>query len=261
MNTKPLAIEVKGLTVSYERKIALSNIYLDIESEYIYGVIGPNGAGKSTLFKAILGLIEPDTGVIKIQGSSIDDKKIEMAYIPQKNEIDWDFPATVMDIVLMGRYPYKKLFQRLSRFDRELAIEALKNVGIEELANRQIGALSGGQQQRTFIARALCQDADIMLFDEPFVGVDITTEHKIVEIMQSLASKGKTLLVVHHDLSTAQEYFDRTILINQRLVAFGSTNEVFSSENIAKAYGGQLTILQKTGLLEKHKKNPYKRTP
>ena len=249
----PLAIQVKGLTVSYEKKIALKNIHLDIQSEFIYGVIGPNGAGKSTLFKAILGLIEPDAGMVFIEGKPIEDKKKEVAYIPQKNDIDWDFPATVFDIVLMGRYPHKKLLQRINKHDRQLALEALDAVGISHLKNRQIGELSGGQQQRTFIARALCQDAGIMLLDEPFVGVDITTEEKIVEIMHKLADDGKTLLVVHHDLSTVSEYFDKTILLNQRLVAFGATDEVFTQENISRAYGGQLTILQKTGLLQKLK--------
>jgi ABC-type Mn2+/Zn2+ transport system ATPase subunit len=249
----PLAIQVKGLTVSYEKKIALKNIHLDIQPEYIYGVVGPNGAGKSTLFKAILGLIEPDAGTILVEGKPINEKKKEVAYIPQKNDIDWDFPATVFDIVLMGRYPHKRLFQRLNKYDSQLTLEALEAVGISHLKNRQIGELSGGQQQRTFIARALCQDAKIMLLDEPFVGVDITTEEKIVEIMHKLASEGKTLLVVHHDLSTVSEYFHKTILLNQRLVAFGNTEEVFTQSNISRAYGGQLTILQKTGLLQKPK--------
>ncbi len=239
------SISIKGLSVSYDKKIVLTNIFLDIEPGNVYGVIGPNGAGKSTLFKAILGLVETNAGQVRVNGQPIESQRENIAYVPQKDEVDWQFPATVMDIVLMGRYPHKKLFQRLSKQDEELAVIALRQTGIEYLKNRQIGELSGGQQQRVFLARALCQGAGIFLLDEPFAGVDATTEEKIIAILKSLAAEGKTLLVVHHDLSTVQHYFDKVILINQRLIAAGDTGTTFTESNISKAYSGQLPILQK----------------
>ncbi|MFM9949278.1 MAG: metal ABC transporter solute-binding protein, Zn/Mn family [Saprospiraceae bacterium] len=252
---KPIAdgaptITVEGLSVSYERKRVLSNIYLNIEGGKIYGVIGPNGAGKSTLFKSILGLIEPTAGNITIKGLPVKDGMTAIAYVPQKNDVDWTFPATVLDLTLMGRYPHKTLFQRLGRKDKELAIAALAQLGIEHLKNRQIGELSGGQQQRVFLARALCQEAGIFLLDEPFVGVDVTTEEKIIQILKGLAAEGKTLVVVHHDLSSVPEYFDEVILLNQRLIAAGPTETTFVKENIAQAYGAQLPVLHQTGFLE-----------
>lgn len=242
-------ITVKGLSVSYEKKIVLTNIFLDIEPGQVYGVIGPNGAGKSTLFKAILGLIDVNSGQVLINGEPIEEQRKNLVYVPQKDDVDWHFPATVMDIVLMGRYPHVKLFQRIKKRDRDAALAALREIGIENLKDRQIGELSGGQQQRVFLARALCQGAEIFLLDEPFVGVDITTEEKIISILKKLASQGKTLLVVHHDLSTVPAYFDKVILLNQRLIAFGDTDVTFTEENISKAYGGQLPILQKTGMV------------
>ena len=244
-------IDVKGLSVNYGTKRVLTNIHLDIVSGNVYGVIGPNGAGKSTLFKCILGLIEYNAGQIEVLGDDIEDVRKQIAYVPQKDEVDWSFPATVRDIVLMGRYPYKKILQRMNSTDLSIAKEAMELVGIADLANRQIGKLSGGQQQRVFIARALCQQADIFFLDEPFVGVDILTEEKIISILKDLASQGKTILVVHHDLSTVETYFDKVILLNQRLIAYGDTSEVYNQENIAKAYGPQLTILHKTGLIKK----------
>lgn len=243
------SISIKGLSVSYDRKLVLTNIYLELEAGKVYGVVGPNGAGKSTLFKAILGLIELNSGKILIQDETIKKQRKSVVYVPQRDDVDWQFPATVMDIVLMGRYPWKKMFERINQEDKEVAMEALKDVGIEHLKDRQIGELSGGQQQRVFIARALCQGADIFLLDEPFVGVDITTEEKIIDILKRLASQGKTLLVVHHDLSSVEEYFDKVILLNQRLIAVGDTETTFTQENIAKAYRSQLTILHKTGMM------------
>lgn len=243
-------ISIKGLSVSYDRKRVLSNIFLDIHPGRIHGLIGPNGAGKSTLFKAILGIIEPNTGRILIDGKRIIENRKRIAYVPQKDEVDWTFPATVIDIVLMGRYPHKRFFQRIVKADRDIAFESLQTLGIENLKDRQIGALSGGQQQRVFLARALCQQADIFLLDEPFVGVDMTTEHKIIEILKSISKQDKTILVVHHDLASADDYFDRIILLNQRLIAEGPTEEVFTRENIAKTYAPQLKILQEIGLLE-----------
>ncbi len=241
------SIEVKGLSVSYERKRVLTNIHLDIDSGHVYGVIGPNGAGKSTLFKSILGLIDINAGHIKVLGKEINEVRKHVAYVPQKDDVDWSFPATVMDIVMMGRYPFKGIFERLNKGDEEIALRALEDLGIPDLRDRQIGQLSGGQQQRVFLARALAQEAEIFFLDEPFVGVDITTEEKIISLLKNLASQGKTLLVVHHDLSTVHEYFDKSILLNQRLIAYGDTETTFVEENISKCYGAQLTILHKTG--------------
>lgn len=247
--TRQTHIKVNGLSVNYGNKRVLTNIHLDIYSGNVYGVIGPNGAGKSTLFKAILGLIEYNAGIIEVLGDEIEDVRKQIAYVPQKDEVDWSFPATVEDIVLMGRYPYKKIWQRISQEDRQIANDAMEQLKITNLADRQIGRLSGGQQQRVFIARALCQQAEVFFLDEPFVGVDITTEERIIEILKRLASENKTILVVHHDLSTVEQYFDKVILLNQRLIASGDTKAVFNQQHIAQAYGPQLTILHKTGMI------------
>ena len=243
-------IDVRGVSVSYEKKRVLTNIFLKIKKGGLYGVVGPNGAGKSTLFKSILGLIDVNSGTVKIMNRSVDEVRRKVAYVPQKDEVDWSFPATVIDVVLQGRYPYKDLIENISTEDRDIAMHALEDLGITSLANRQIGQLSGGQQQRVFIARALCQNAEIIFLDEPFVGVDILTEEKIIQILKRLTSEGKTLLVVHHDLSTVEQYFDKVILLNQRLIAYGDTDVTFNQENMAKCYGPQLTILAKTGMFE-----------
>lgn len=243
-------ISIKGLSVSYERKRVLSNIFLETEAGKVYGVVGPNGAGKSTLFKAILNLIEINNGKILINGHSIKKDRKKVVYVPQKNDVDWNFPATVYDIVLMGRYPHKSILQRINEEDKAITLKALDEVGMVAFKDRQIGELSGGQQQRVFLARALCQQADIFLLDEPFVGVDIMTEEKIIQILKRLASENKTLLVVHHDLASVEKYFDKVILLNQRLIAYGDTASTFTNENIAKAYGGQLNILHKAGMVD-----------
>lgn len=244
-----ISIDVKGLSVSYEKKRVLTNIFLQVESGNVYGVVGPNGAGKSTLFKGILGLIDTNAGDITVLGGDIADVRKRVAYVPQKDDVDWSFPATVMDVVMQGRYPHKKLFQRLNAEDKKIAMDALEDIGIAELADRQIGQLSGGQQQRVFIARALCQQAEIFFLDEPFVGVDNLTEEKIIQLLKRLASEGKTLLVVHHDLSSVEQYFDKVILLNQRLIAYGDTETTFTKENMSKCYGPQLSILHKTGMM------------
>jgi ABC-type Mn2+/Zn2+ transport system ATPase subunit len=250
MSTPVPIIHIDDLSVSYERKRVLSNIYLRLEAGHIYGVLGPNGAGKSTLFKAVLGLVDIAAGEIKVNGLPAETQRREIVYVPQKSEVDWTFPATVYDIVLMGRYPHKSVFSRLNLRDRAKADAALEELGITDLRKRQIGELSGGQQQRVFLARALCQEADIFFLDEPFVGVDATTEEKITSVLRRLADEGKTLLVVHHDLSTVQAYFDQVILLNQRLIAYGPTEQIFTEENIGKAYGGQLPILHQLGMLD-----------
>lgn len=240
------SIEVENITVSYEKKTVLSNINFTLESGKLYGLIGPNGAGKSTLFKSILGLLTPDTGTIKINNSNISEIRNKIAYIPQKEEIDWTFPATVFDIVLTGRLPDKKRFESYTTQDKLKTKQAIIKMGLGEFSNRQIGDLSGGQQQRVFIARALCQEAELLFFDEPFVGVDVITEQKIMSIIKKLVEDKKTVIMIHHDLSKVKEYFDNIIMVNQRLIAHGKTSEVFVEANITKTYGGRLSILQET---------------
>ncbi len=246
-----VVIDIKGLNVSYTTKRILTSIYLQVESGKSYGLIGPNGAGKSTLLKAVLGLIDDYVGDIKVLDKNIDEVRKHLAYVPQKDEIDFSFPASVNDIVMMGRYPHKSIFQRLNAEDKKIAESAMKSLEILDLRDRQIGQLSGGQQQRVFIARALAQEADIYLFDEPFVGVDITSENIIISIMKNLVKDGKTLITVHHDLTSISTYFDSVIMINQRLIAAGSVDKVFNQENLSKCYGPQLTLLQKSALLVK----------
>lgn len=239
--TSPILI--KGLSVSYDKKRVLTNVYLRIEEGKLIGVLGPNGAGKSTLFKAILGLINNISGSVEIFGKDIKESRQCIAYVPQRDEVDWTFPATVRDIVLMGRFPGKTLWQRMDKNDLQKADEAMEELSILSLADRQIGELSGGQQQRVFLARALCQEADILMLDEPFVGVDITTEEHIIRVLRNLSRAGKTLLVVHHDLTSVINYFDQVILLNQRIVAYGDTETTFVDENITKTYGSQHTII------------------
>jgi len=246
LNWDQFNITIDGISVSYHKKTVLSNIYLSLESGKLYGLIGPNGAGKSTLIKAILGLVPIESGNILVNGTSVDHIRKHIAYIPQKEEIDWNFPATVKDIVLMGRYPHKNKLEKLNQDDLDLANDAIKTVGMQEFLDRQIGTLSGGQQQRIFIARALCQKAQILFFDEPFVGVDILTEEKIIQIIKKLSDEGKTIVVIHHDLAKVKKYFANIIMINQRLIVVGKTDEVFTEENIQKTYAGRLTLLQKT---------------
>jgi ABC-type Mn2+/Zn2+ transport system ATPase subunit len=241
------AITVSDLSVAYDRKRVLSNIFLEIEEGHRYGILGPNGSGKSTLLKAILGLIEDYTGSVEVLGQDVRKVRQQVVYVPQRSEIDFTFPATVRDVVLMGRYPHKKVFQRMNKEDHRLADEALEELDIADLQNRQIGELSGGQQQRTFLARAMAQQAEILLLDEPFVGVDIPTEEKIIAVLRRLSEAGKTLLVVHHDLQAVPEYFDHVILLNQRLIAQGPTEEVFTPDMLKQAFGGQLALLQQAG--------------
>jgi ABC-type Mn2+/Zn2+ transport system ATPase subunit len=249
MMESPL-ISVSGVTVAYGKKLVLANIFMDIKPGKIYGIIGPNGAGKSTLFNAILGLTEISSGSVNFFGDSLEKYRKQVVYLPQKSSIDWNFPATVLDIVLMGRYPHKRLFSRLNKKDRALAFQAMAQLDIEDLADRQIGELSGGQQQRVFLARALCQEAQIFFLDEPFVGVDATTEEKIISTLKDLCKTGKTILVVHHDLSTVKMYFDDIILLNQRLVAMGPTETYFTPDNIQQTYSSQSNILHQTGIPE-----------
>lgn len=235
-------IEVDHLTVSYHAKPALLDVSINIETDQLVGVIGPNGAGKSTFIKAILGFVKPDVGVVKINGKSAQKAKGEVAYVPQRGAVDWDFPITVEEVALMGRYQQIPWYTSPSSRDKQAALEALKMVRMEDFAERQIGELSGGQQQRVFMARALAQGSDILLLDEPFAGVDAATERAILEVLERAKQSGKTLVVVHHDLSTAAEYFDKLILIKQRLYAYGPPGLVLKEDLLSKVYEGRLRI-------------------
>ncbi len=238
------AISVSDLSVSYDRKRVLNNIFLEIETGSLYGILGPNGSGKSTLLKAMLGLVDDYTGQIRILDREVEKVRRRVVYVPQRSEIDFTFPATVRDVVLMGRYPHKRVFQRMTEEDHRKVDAALAELAITDLQDRQIGELSGGQQQRTFLARALAQEAELLFLDEPFVGVDIPTEEKIIQVLRKLSAAGKTLMVVHHDLQAVPEYFDQIILLNQRLIAYGDTGSTFTPANLRKAFGGQLALLQ-----------------
>jgi len=239
----PCPLEVHDLTVAYHKKPVLYGIDLEVPAGNLIGIIGPNGAGKSTLIKAVMGLLPTSSGWVRIFGKSYRQNCHRVGYVPQRESVDWDFPVSVMDVVLMGRYGKLHLAQRPRKEDREIARDCLEKVKMLPFANRQIGNLSGGQQQRVFLARALAQESDLYLMDEPFVGVDAATETAIIALLRELKSKGKTLLVVHHDLASAKEYFDMLILLNMRLVAFGSTSDVFTPEMLQTTYGGRLTIL------------------
>lgn len=251
-------VEVHDLTVAYDNKPVLWNADFSIPKGKMVGIVGPNGAGKSTLLKSIMGLIPPASGFVKIYNKVLRDVRSKVAYVPQKESVDWDFPAKVLDVVEMGRYGKKNLFTRLTKNDRDIAIEALKKVKMLEFSERHISELSGGQQQRVFIARALAQEADIYFMDEPFSGVDMTSEKTIVELLMELQKEGKTIFVVHHDLQSAMAYFDWMILINKRIVASGPISEVFNSELLQKTYGGNLSLLDKIGQVFKEKQFPIR---
>ncbi len=245
-------LEIHDLTVSYNKKPVLWGLDLTIPKGVITGIIGPNGAGKSTLLKTAMDLIPLSSGYIKMFGKDLHEVRDKISYVPQRESVDWDFPASVMDIVLMGRYSKLGLFKRPRKADKEVAMECLQKVGMDPYADRQISQLSGGQQQRVFLARALAQDADLYFMDEPFAGVDAATESAIIQLLREMAAKGKTIIVVHHDLQSAAEYFNWILLLNLRLVASGPTDKVFTQKLLQETYGGKLTVLSKVGdLLEK----------
>ena len=223
------AIEIKNLTVAYGENIALEDLNLDIEIGSLMALVGPNGAGKSTLIKTILKFLKQITGEIKINAKTL-------AYVPQRNSVDWDFPTTLFDVVEMGCYGRVGLFKRVNKEEKQKVLKAIEQVGMLEFKDRQISELSGGQQQRAFIARALVQEADIYLMDEPFQGVDSTTEKSIVEILKQLKDEGKTIIVVHHDLQTVPTYFEFVALINKAVIVSGKVSEVFTQENIDVTY-------------------------
>lgn len=245
------ALEIHDLTVSYDKKPVLWGVDFTIPKGALCGIIGPNGAGKSTLIKSIMGLVDISSGYIKIFDQELDVVRKQVSYVPQRESVDWDFPASVLDIVLMGRYPRLGLFRNPRKADKEAALAALEMVGMEKFKSRQISQLSGGQQQRVFLARALSQDADIYLLDEPFAGVDAATESAIVDILRKLSKEGKTIVAVHHDLQSAESYFDWVLLLNMRLIASGPTKDTFNPSLLEEAYGGKLTLLSEVGDLIK----------
>jgi manganese/zinc/iron transport system ATP- binding protein len=249
MNSKKLdyAVHIEDLTVAYDSKPVLWDIDLDIPQGKLMAVVGPNGAGKTTLLKAMLGLLVPVTGTVnffKESENNLRKLKNKVAYVPQSGSVDWDFPATVLDIVLMGCYGRLGFIRRPGKKEKEMAMECLQKVGMEAFSNRQISQLSGGQQQRVFLARALMQTADIYFMDEPFKGVDIQTEKAIVQLLKESRETGKTVVVVHHDLQTVPEYFDWVTLINIKVIASGPVEEVFHESNLKKAYRSSVNLLQ-----------------
>ena len=252
------SIETHNLTVSYNRRPVLWNIDFKLPVGNIIGIIGPNGSGKTTLLKAIMGLVKTSSGYVKIFDQPLDQVRDKVSYVPQRESVDWDFPASVMDVVLMGRYRKNNLMRRLTKTDRDIAAEALEKVNMLEYSNRQISQLSGGQQQRVFIARSLAQGADLYIMDEPFVGVDAATEEAILTLLSEMKQQGKTVVVVHHDLQTAKAYFDWIVLLNTRLVAAGSKEEIFREDLLQEAYGGKLNVLSKVGDLMKEKDFPVR---
>jgi manganese/iron transport system ATP-binding protein len=236
------AIEVEHLTVSFGPRPALLDVSLKIDQGLLVGIIGPNGAGKSTLVKAILGFVKPDIGTISLFGTPLNEARGHMAYVPQRGAVDWDYPVTVYEVTMMGRYGSIPWWRDPTAEDQRLVHEALKMVRMEEFTHRQIGQLSGGQQQRVFMARALAQGADILLLDEPFAGVDAATERAILDVLEQAKRNGKTLIVVHHDLATAAEYFDMLVLIKQRVFAHGPPERVLNPELLSEVYEGKLRI-------------------
>jgi manganese/zinc/iron transport system ATP- binding protein len=252
-------LEVHDLTVSYDQHPVLWNVDLSLPAGQLIGILGPNGAGKSTLIKSIMGLISPTSGYIKIFDKALPEVRSRISYVPQRESVDWNFPASVLDVVVMGTYGKLGLFRRPGKKEVQVAQEALEQVGMTAFANRQISELSGGQQQRVFIARALAQQADLYLMDEPFAGVDMATETAIFQLLQDMARAGKTVLVVHHDIHSAMNFFEWVIMLNLHLVASGPKDQVMTEELLRKTYGGKLNLLtQVTDLIRKQDFNPLK---
>ena len=241
--TRESAIIVENLSVAYGQKIVLSNVSVTIPHGVICVIIGPNGAGKTTFIKALLGLLDNVSGRLEIMGKPAAQALSSVAYVPQRRTVDWDFPISVLDVVLMGRYQALGWGRRPGEADHQLAFKALEKVNLVALAERPISQLSGGERQRVFLARALVQDADLYIMDEPFVGVDAITERTIVQVLQDLRAQGKTILIVHHDLQTMQEYFDWMVLLNGTLIDAGPLREVFTKKNIERTYGALPTFL------------------
>ena len=247
MNAQIPAIAVHDLTLAYQDKAVLWDIDIEIPQGVLVAIVGPNGAGKTTLLKAILGLLKPASGQVQVMGLPYKQQRHVVGYVPQRTSVDWDFPTTVRDVVMMGRYGQLGWFGRPSADDKSRVDAALEQVNMTEFADRHISALSGGQQQRVFLARALVQDSNNYLMDEPFVGVDVATEKAIVSVLQDLRKAGKTLLVVHHDLQTLTSYFDWALLLNVRQIAVGPVQEVITDENLRAAYGGRSAFFEVPG--------------
>ncbi|WP_417601738.1 metal ABC transporter ATP-binding protein [Pararhodobacter oceanensis] len=238
-----IACHVEDLTVSYRERPVLWDIDLDIPPGVMAAIVGPNGAGKSTLIKAVLGLVTPVAGHVRVFGLPVAKLRRKIAYVPQRQSVDWDFPATVGNVVLMGLYGQLGWLRRPGRKHRARAMAALEQVGMQDYASRPISQLSGGQQQRTFIARALVQEADLLFLDEPMAGVDAVTEAAIVTLLKAQRDAGRTVVVVHHDLQTVSRYFDWLVMLNQRIIAQGPVTQVYTEENLRAAYGGQLALI------------------
>jgi manganese/zinc/iron transport system ATP- binding protein len=243
--SSPLSIH--DMTVAYHRRPVIWDIDYDAPLGQLVAIVGPNGAGKSTLIKAALDLVPKVSGDVRVFGQPYEEQRSRVAYVPQRTSVDWDFPVSALDVVAMGLYRKIGWCRPVTRHWKQQAREALDRVGLADFARRQISQLSGGQQQRVFLARALVQEADLYLMDEPFAGVDAATERAILEVLRTLRSGGKTALVVHHDLQTVAEYFDHVLLLNLRLVAAGPTAEVFTEENLRRTYGGRLSLLDQVG--------------
>tara|TARA_B100001146_G_scaffold221995_1_gene233540 strand:- start:31313 stop:32050 length:738 start_codon:yes stop_codon:yes gene_type:complete len=231
------AIQIDDLTVAYNYKPVLWDIDLTVPEGVLMAIVGPNGAGKSTLIKAILGIIDPIAGSVRVFGKAYKEQRKLVGYVPQKGSVDWDFPTTALDVVMMGTYGRLGWIKRPGNDQKKASLEALEKVGMLAFKNRQISHLSGGQQQRVFLARALVQDATIYLMDEPFQGVDATTEIAIINILKELRKRGKTVVVVHHDLQTVPEYFDWVTFLNVKKIATGPVKDIFNDDNLTKTYG------------------------
>lgn len=247
------ALRVHHLTVNYDKTPVLWDVSLEVPQGVLAGIMGPNGAGKSTLIKAILGLVKPVSGGVEFFGKPLKKVRQKVAYVPQRESVDWDFPITVQDLVLMGRYGRLGLCRRPREADRDAAEHYLKIVGMASYGHRQISQLSGGQQQRVFIARALLQEADLYLMDEPFAGIDLATETMLLQLLQKLKEQGKTIIVVHHDLNSMEKYFDWGIMLNMRLIASGEMKEIFNFENLNSAYGKNYALLDEALKLSQQK--------
>lgn len=245
------AIRFEQISTYYDKTPVLWDVTASIEKGALVGIIGPNGAGKTTLIKTILGLHSPSTGHIEIFGKSIKEQKNSIAYVPQKESIDWNFPITVFELVLMGRYGYLGLFRWPRKADKVAALDALDMVGMLPFAKRQISELSGGQQQRVFVARAIAQNPSIFLMDEPFAGIDLQAEKIIMNLLKKLQKEGKTILIVHHDLNSVESYFDWVMMLNMRLIACGPTKECFSLDTLSKAFGKNNVLLSELKILSK----------
>ena len=247
MSTTSAGLEFHDVTVAYGRRPVLWNVDLTVPGACLFGIIGPNGAGKSTLLKAALGLVPLAGGEVRILGAPLEQVRARVGYVPQRESVDWDFPVTVTDVVLMGTYARLGWLRRPGPRERSLAAECLDRVGLTDVADRQIGRLSGGQQQRVFLARALAQQADVYFLDEPMAGVDARSQERIFRVLAELRAEGRLVVIVHHDLRSAAEWFDAVALIDMRLVATGPVAEVLTPENLRRTYAGRLDLLDEIG--------------